>query len=181
MSALILTFVSDCTQQHHKSSYVSSPFPLFLPRLQSTHFSPWPVPPVVPCGPPGHCIAAFAVSEGREGREPSVTSIGAGNQFREFALRQTHLQARLRDRLSAESEVGGNSCIRDILHCAADKVSGSELFLEKLFMQIKTNKHHSVLWTKVAYHVVSVHQIRCYLVHSAPLPQACCVISPATL
>ena len=49
-----------------------------------------------------------------------------------------------RDRLSAESEVGGNSCIRDILHCAADKVSGSELFLENIFMQIKTNKHHCV-------------------------------------
>ena len=100
MSALILTFVSDCTQQHHKSSYVSSTFPFFLPRLQSTHFSllldqcTLTALPSAPFGPPGQCIAAFTVSGEREGREPLVT-IGAGNQFREFALRQTHLQGRL--------------------------------------------------------------------------------------
>ena len=90
-------------------------------------------------------------------RDRGAWTIGPGNQFREFALRQTHLQFRLECLMLVGTLASSTACI------GTDKVSGSaELLPENINMQIKTNKHHCV-WTKVAYHVVSVHRICCYL------------------
>ena len=153
MSVLILTFVSDCTQQHHKSSYVSRifSFVLFSPTITELFLlEPLSRHPMPRVASPGQCIAAFAASGGTEGREPLVLVI---------SLQSLHSAKHI---YSSDSRHGGAmsadaglslmlvGTLASSTSCTeTDKVSGSVRFPSNINMQIKTNKHHCVCELKL--------------------------------
>lgn len=121
-----------------------------LPHDYKTIISPWTFIKGIQCPTRPQCIAASAVSGGTEGREPVVLVI---------SLQSLHSAKHIysSDSRLGGSDAGGNFCIRN--RRQGVWVISGEYYK---YMQIKTNKRHCV-WTKVAYHVVSVHQICCYL------------------